>query len=282
MTEKKTYTQYYEQEEVLSQIEKFNDKNLLIEEIIFDDEGAQMHKTINEYNEQDKISHTIQYDENDDLIEDKEIFFKEGEEEIYSITHFPDGSLTKEIRERSENRLLIKWIDEDDEFEGSEERILTDEGLTKQLTQINFTNKITALYEYEYDEKGQMIKAVEKDERKKFLKAYAFTYDDNGNKIVEEELNKKGKITNRVIHQYEDNRIVKTKAAEGDMLYHYDDNQNLIKEEKFNPDGSANIILYIYDDAKQLIQEKHYDIPQGNETHEDFLQKQIRYEQIIK
>ena len=277
MIEKKTYTQYYEQEEFLSQIEKFNNENLLIEEIIFDDDAQQIHRTINEYDKQNRIIHSIQYDENNELIEDKKNFFIESNKEVYSETLFPDNSITKEYRERSENKLLIKWTDEDDEFEGSEERILNEKGLTIQLIQTNFMNKITAFYEYEYDEKNQMIKAVEKDDRKKFLKAYAFTYDNEGNKTVEEELNKKDKIISRIIHQYENDKIIKTKAAEGDTHFYYN-NELLIKEETLYPDGSANVIVYSYNENKDITEEKHYDISQGNEIQEYFLQKQIRYE----
>ena len=138
-------------------------------------------------------------------------------------------------------------------------------------------NKITAFYEYEYDEKDQMIKAVEKDDRKKFLKAYAFTYDNEGNKTVEEELNKKDKIISRIIHQYENDKIIKTKAAEGDTHFYYN-NELLIKEETLYPDGSANVIVYSYNENKDITEEKHYDISQGNEIQEYFLQKQIRYE----
>ena len=251
--------------------------NLLIEEIIFDDDAQQIHRTINEYDKQNRIIHSIQYDENNKLIEDKKNFFIESNKEVYSETLFPDNSITKEYRERSENKLLIKWTDEDDEFEGSEERILNEKGLTIQLIQTNFMNKITAFYEYEYDEKDQMIKAVEKDDRKKFLKAYAFTYDNEGNKTVEEELNKKDKIISRIIHQYENDKIIKTKATEGDTHFYYN-NELLIKEETLNPDGSANVIVYSYNENKDITEEKHYDISQGNEIQEYFLQKQIRYE----
>jgi len=273
-----TFTKYPNEEEIVSRIEIRDKSNNIIEEIDFDDNGQQILRITYEYDAEGKLLTSTQHDEDNQLIEKKTIHYDTKGAKIGSETVFPDNSITKEIIKKDGNTISIITEDEDGEFEGSEERILTENGLTKQLTQTNFMNKITALYEYEYDEKNQMIKAVEKDERKKFLKAYAFSYDEEGNKIVEEELNKKGKIINRVIHKYENNRICQTKAAEGTTNFYYE-NDSLLKEETLNPDGSADIIQYIYNN-QQLIQEKHYNIPQGEETHEDFLQKQIRYEYI--
>lgn len=269
-------TKYRDSEDVISRIEIRDEKQNITEEIDFDDNGQQLLKTTYEYNSNGKPSCITQYDEDNQLIEKKTLEYDSEDKEISSLIEFPDGSLTKEIRKKEGNSITIKTEDEGGEFEGSVEHILDEKGLTKKLIRTNFMGKVDYRLAYEYDENKNTTKIIEQDPKGRFIKAFAYQYDENGNRIIEEEVDKKNRPLSRIIHKYEGSLLKSTVTASESTHYYYENNR-VIKEETLQPDGSADIITRTFDGDK-ILNEKHFSIPQGEKTEEDFLTIEKRYQ----
>jgi YD repeat-containing protein len=267
------YTNYNDVEIVtLEQI--FDENNNIVEDINYDEEGHQILKVINEYNQENQLVKQVQLDENNELIEEKNFTYLDGKpNEIHS--HFPDGSTSTEKYLRNNDKVEIITEDEDGEFEGSLQHILNEKGLTKELIRTNFMNKVDTRLQYEYNEQGLLTQVTEQDAKGRFIRAYGYKYDASGNRITEDELNKKGKLTSRIVHKYENEKLISTITAASSKHFHYEGDK-LIKEEQLNPDGSADIIEYEYQEERKL-SEKHYNVPHGDNIAEGFLVLSKRY-----
>ncbi len=273
------FTKQQEEDEIISKIETRDKNNNVIEEIDFDDNEQQLLRITNEYDEKGNLLIVSQYDENNQLIEKKNINYNSEGKEIGSEIEFPDGSLTKEIHKKEGNSIIITTEDEDGEFEGSIEYIINDKNLTKELIRTNFMGKVDYRLNYEYDGNQNTTKIIEQDPKGRFLKAYAYQYDENANRTIEEELDKKDRPISRIIHKYDGKQLKSTATASESVHYYYENNQ-IVKEETLHPDGSSDIIKRTFENNK-LKSEKHYSIPQGENTEEDFLimRKRFLYEE---
>ncbi len=269
------FTKQQGEEEIISRIEIRDQNNNITEEIDFDQNGKQLLRITNKYNEKSWLLTSTQHDENNQLIEEKTINYDSEGKEIGSETKFPDGSLTKEMHKIEGNSVTITTEDEDGEFEGSVQHILDENKLTKELIRTNFMGKVDYRLNYEYDNNQNTIKVIEQDPKGRFLKAYAYQYDENSNRTIEEELDKKNRPVSRIIHKYEGELLKSSITASEAIHYHYENNQ-IIKEETLQPDGSADIIRRTFENDK-IINEKHYSIPQGESTEDDFLIFEKRY-----
>jgi len=69
------------------------------------------------------------------------------------------------------------------------------------------------------------------------------------------------------------------RSSDQSVYYQYNNNQ-VIKEEILNPDGSSDIINFEFEGDK-VLNEKHFNIPQGEQTQDDFLiyTKRFLYEE---
>ncbi len=269
------FTKYRDQEEVTTRIETRDQNNNITEDIDFDEKGNQLVRTTYEFNDLGKATIITQYDEDNQLIEKNNTEYDENGKVSSKIIEFPDGSLSKEIQTKKDNSILLSTEDEDGEFEGSLEHILDENGMTKELIRTNFMGKIDSRLIYEYDEQKNTTKIIEQEAKGHFIRGFAYQYDQNKNRTVEEEINKKGQPLSRIIHKYEGN-ILKSSVSTSESTYFYYEDGLLTKEENLLPDGSADVIVNKYEN-KIISLEKHYSIPQGESTQDEYLLLTKRY-----
>jgi len=139
--------------------------------------------------------------------------------------------------------------------------------------EITKTSALSALFEYKYDDKGNKVERIEKDENGEIISFIEYKYDDKGNLIEEIYKDVSGKIVFLVEYKYDDKgnkieMIVKDiKNRDGSVCkYKYDDKGNKIENEEIHfiyikdtykkEDFGVCINKYKYDDRGNEIEQR--------------------------
>jgi YD repeat-containing protein len=220
---------------------KYNDKGLVVEEILINDEGEVDEKKAYEYNEkgliikefliyQDESFDTTEYhyDESGKLIE-KVTVDPDGEPESRKEISYSNDLVTREVYFDAEGNLLneIKYTyDEkgnetevvrftaEDQKNIRTEYVYNEEGKKTEsytFNTANTANELVAKNLYKEDEKGQLVEIIEQDQFHKYTTVLA--YDDNGNMIEQTETNEAGELTNRIQRKFDTNNNLEEVAV---------------------------------------------------------------------
>jgi YD repeat-containing protein len=217
---------------------KYNDKSLVVEEILINDEGEVDEKKAYEYDEkglllkefliyQDESFDTTEYhyDESGKLIE-KVTVDTDGEAESRKEISYSNDLVTREAYFDAEGNLLneIKYTyDEkgnetevvrftaEDQKKVRTEYAYNEEGKRTESYTFNTANELVAKNLYKEDEKGQLIEIIEQDQFHKYTTV--LVYDDNGNMIEQAETNEAGELTNRIQRKFDSNNNIEEVAV---------------------------------------------------------------------
>ncbi len=275
----KEYTKYIDSDEVLTGTEIYDSKNRKTSDLIFDINGNQEIRIDYIFEEDENFEKILNFDENNNLIEEKIIHYNNDKKTIKTQSSFPDGSLTINTYDRTENRLFIKSEDENGDFEGSTERFFDNNSNLLEYIQINDFEKKEKHVLNKYDNNGYLIQSDEKDERGKPLASYKFSLDEKGNCILEEKFNNKGKSLEKTSFQYDENgNIIKSRSTNANINYEYANNK-LVREERIGVDGIRHITFYNFIDDK-ISSIKTHQLPFEEDLDNSLPVSEVRYEYI--
>ncbi|MBP1645434.1 MAG: hypothetical protein H6Q16_1009 [Bacteroidetes bacterium] len=105
-----------------------------------------------------------------------------------------------------------------------------------------FENKLSHIYYYKYDKKGNCIEELSEELKDSSFSKDIYIRDTNGQMIVWERYNKLGNFNSK-------------------LVYTLDENGNRIKEEYFDKEGNKeNETIYFYNSENDVITETDYDV----------------------
>ncbi|MCD6113586.1 MAG: hypothetical protein J7J86_10030 [Bacteroidales bacterium] len=216
-------------------INKYNDKGLLIEEILYDEDdqiiesyfynrdenGLLINKKIR-YIDGSEDTELYNYDENDNLVE-KILSDSDDYIERKEIFKYSDNKMISKEEYDEDNKLVSKITNVYDEDGRLIETTMWDEeqGNIKLVNKYNnkgFREKV-----FKYNDKGQLIEKNEyfEDDKKRIYQMIEetpfekniikFSFDDKGNVVLQEEYNRDNVLVSSIERKYdEDNNVLET------------------------------------------------------------------------
>jgi len=222
---------------------KFNESNILIEEIHY-------------LNETDVAERLVYKSNNNGDLSEIE-------------TTYSDGSKTIKKINRNGQVLSVVILDEDNKLEGEEIRKFDEQGNVLEEVIYNENKNIKQKSLYEYDSKGQLINKTEFGENEDFVIRKTFDYNNKGYMIKKSHFSEHGKLINVVTAEYNEEGELILQQYDNKYLIKitYDDKNRKIKDETMNL--SNNLVealkVYEYDENDFLIEEISYEMGQQYE-----------------
>ncbi len=258
--------------EFLSLQSFYNEDGNLVEELKYFEDGTIDERNVYQWENKQLISHVIEMPQ-------------EGMKEEYRYLRTPEGKLTKEQKFYGEDpgeateyfynadgqiEKIIKY-DADGEKEHEEQFEYEDKllklhriysGSGSLLSSSEFTNEdgrpairkdfdeeknLLQITDYEYDDKGNLVKTVTKNMAGKVIESYAVSFDERGN------------ITEKAIRDFHPRTF----------RYSYDDQNRCIEEEMYNAFGQlSSKTVYEFDAAGKLLSEINYNLDHHHSHHD--------------
>ena len=161
------------------------------------------------YNEKDLLIEQVTIDSYDE-IEAKNIYEYENENLILEEVYEYDELISKQSFSYDEKGNIIeenKWTEDDGNL-----RRVNEYNDNNELIKVLFYNrkeKLAAKTEYSYSESGKISKVTEEDQHGKNITT--IQYDDKGNAVEQVETNPNGDVNNKAIRKFnENNDVVET------------------------------------------------------------------------
>jgi YD repeat-containing protein len=253
-------TQYDSSENIMQEtVYTYNEKGRLVEEILRDSEGFDVEHKSFELDESGKIIRefrhymdepydTIEYVYDGDLIIKKESIDFDGEAENTEEFVYRDGllienilkdqdseiiSLKQWVYDEKKNIIELKEIDFSQGVETRTEYEYYDSGNKKAVLVFDVADELIERTLITENEKGQIIRVVEENTRKK--NTTNMVYDDKGNVVYQEEFDRNGELISKIKREYnEDNMIVESEVYVNGMGRGLSRNYTLRQEYTFH------------------------------------------------
>jgi hypothetical protein len=266
--------------EYLSLQSTYDENGRLTEELKFREDGTIEERNVFRWVNNMLVSHLIEMPQ-------------EGMEEEYRYTRTENGKLLKEQKfysgepgEATEYfynpdglpEKIIKY-DVDGVKEGEELFEYADKQLTVHRI-YDAEGKLSVVNEY-VNKDGRPVLRKEKDAEGNLMSETEYEYDDKGNLINSVTRNEEGEIVESISVKFDERGNVTEKKIRDYhprvFCFQYDENNRCISEEMYNAFGQlSSKTVYEYDDAGELIAEINYNIDHSY-SHHDY-NKAHRYE----
>lgn len=220
---------------------------------------------------------TYEYDENGNVTK-KELFFDGVMNYRHTYEYDAKGNKTKEtilnfenkteeiIYTYDENGNLIKTFKPTEKYSLTNEYTYNDRGdvlsekIIQEMYETDFTQTVDKIYEYEYDEKGNITKKITKNLAQDSQTVEETTYNENG------DVTRYHKVIDNIAHTlqeteyeyFENGKIKKSNVKRNDWKEYelqqvYDEKGNLLKE---SSGDSKNTYEYTYDEKGNITKKK--------------------------
>ena len=213
-------------------------------------------KVETKFNEANQVVEVTTYlDEND--IAERKVYIRNQEGKVEKVNiEFTDGTVSvrlieRDAENRTENRIERN---EDDELESREFIRFNAEGKAILRELYDFNDKLTEVFESEYNSDGEISILRHLDDRRKLILETEFKYSDAGSLLLRVSRNRRGDLSDFLKIEYNDQDQVIRQSFSGKytFVYEYDERGNPIVEEEFSGDVMDNRITSEYD-ANSLI-----------------------------
>lgn len=231
-----------EGEEILSLVAEYSDKNLLVSELKFDDDG------------EPEETHSYSYDDRGNLIEHTMEMPMDGIFERFVTTRNADGHPVAIVKfygddagEKVEyvfgpNGQPVEVVrhDADGEFESKEELAYNDNQLlvSRVITEASGAVK---KFLFSYDEKGLLMKEEEREAGDKMVSRLEYAYNEDGKEEALTKYNGDNKVISSVRSEYDENGRLSRRISKGYYtrisLFEYDDQGRLLEESLSDENG---------------------------------------------
>ncbi len=266
-----------EQEGVRHEFTEYNKNALLTSEIKYDHNGMMIDRIEKKFDDKDKVLEEILFDENNELVERRTFERNENGKIVLGFLHYLDGSVDTTTYIYNENGDLIEKTirDSDGDSDGREvftynngkrateesfdenNELITknrylfndrghlmevsnwtaDEGMmlrtvnkydengdVERILRYDIENNLIEKSIYELDDKARVVKIIEEDQYKKV--ETHIEYDADGNVIEQQQLNSEGEINHRIVRKYDnENNVIESEVAVNghgvDISQHY-------------------------------------------------------------
>jgi YD repeat-containing protein len=211
---------------------KYDEKGRLVDEVLRDSEGFDAEhksfeldesgKVIREFRHyMDETYDTINYIYDGDLIIKKESIDFDGEVENMEEFIYQDGLMIENtikdqdgeiisskhlVYDEKKNIIEVKEIDYSEGIETRTEYEYYDSGNKKAVMVFDVTDELIERTLLTENEKGQIIRVVEENTRKKNTTNMA--YDDQGNVVYQEEFDRNGELISKVKREYDKENMI--------------------------------------------------------------------------
>lgn len=265
-----------EGEEILSLVAEYSDKNLLVSELKFDDDG------------EPEETHSYRYDEKGNLIEHTMEMPMDGIFERFVTTRNAEGHPVTIVKFYGEDAgEKVEYVfgpnghpvevvrhDADGEFESKEELVYNDQNLLISR-KINEASGDVKKFLFSYNDKGLLVKEEEFDGKDVMVSRLEYSYNEDGKEEALAKFNSENKVVSSVRSEYDENGRLSRRISKGFYtrisLYEYDDQGRLLEESLSDENGfviSRNRMEY--DENGQIIHETVYETDltrAGRDTH---------------
>ena len=190
-----------------SEITSFDENGNTIENIEFEDEGIIQNKVLTKYDDKNRLLEELVYTDGNFLSEHKKhIYNGDGKLDRLEI-NYQDGSTSVQYMKKNADNNSEEWIEEDEDGElESKEVVHNDQdGRIVKREVFDYRNKLKEAFEFEYDENGDLVERKQFDHRRKLIMITEYEHDENKNLVFRANKNRKGKLSDFVVIDYDEN-----------------------------------------------------------------------------
>lgn len=219
----------------LRAITRFDDKENIVEEIIYENENTLESKTEYRYDDQQRLIEKVVYLSENEVGEKFSYTYNENNQLATETQHYADGSQTVRIFNYSDSRITITINDEEGSLEGQEIKLLQNGKITEEITLDEDKNETSHLY-YTFNDAGLVESRIEKNAAGEVESLRKYFYNERNEMIELTELTGDGELISRRTFEYDEfNRLVQENIDGYSVNYTYNENGKRSREEIINP-----------------------------------------------
>lgn len=221
----------------------YNEMGNVTELIRFNDFGDVIGKSVYHYNEKNLLLGEETFDEDGDLEEKITYDRDENGRIIHEFIHYLDDTKDIVSYEYNENSKLIRKTTATDEDEAEREEIFEWDGEKLLVEELIEEGETVRKNMYEYDENGNVLSIdLESEEEESRVEN---EYDEKGNRIKYLKFDAHGKPVEKHLFTYDDkNRVIgileEDRLKKNTVQIEYDEMGNAIKQTETNHQGGIN------------------------------------------
>jgi hypothetical protein len=246
--------------EFQSFFQKLTDDDKILEEITWSAKNEIESKTVYEYDPKGRLVKELNYYDEEDFSDGRELTYNDNDQlEIIKIS-YADGSETVQQYERLPNLSRIRYYNEDNELEYTEERKFDERNNLLEFAKYGPANELEHKVMLVYDDHDRLSETHDFNYSEDFRSLTRIEYDNRNNIISEITRTEKGNVISSRTYTYnEQNEVVEEIVNDYTITFEMNDQGQRTERKITNQYGQLEELnTYVYDDEGRLLEDRMY------------------------